>query len=269
MHNPETPITNTNLHIRNIVHIVREQITPSLLVSRNNEMMKTNGTPMQDLNLLKNHLYNTSVLLLVTIILTEQITNLENLMIDTVVEVYHVIVIQIAIFHHKVDIVLTLETGTGMTELLLLHNLTDQDMTTIDEIHVPIVHPTDLHIDQHIDKILAIDVNYVFTLETDNFQNTLHYLDLLLNHDSPDLLDLDQVLKHEKIENNHTGESNSPINFETHMYHPTEMANALTPTSWLYSLYLHTPERHNDNDHPSRVEISFLLDSGASISVLN
>ena len=53
------------------------------------------------------------------------------------------------------------------------------------------------------------------------------------------------------------------------MYHSTEMANALTPTSWFYSLYLHTPERYNDNDHPSRLEISFLLDSGASISVLN
>ena len=53
------------------------------------------------------------------------------------------------------------------------------------------------------------------------------------------------------------------------MYHPTEMADALTPKSWFYSLDLHTPERHNDNDHPSRLEISFLLDSGASISVLN
>ena len=53
------------------------------------------------------------------------------------------------------------------------------------------------------------------------------------------------------------------------MYHPTEMANALTPTSWFYSLYLHTPERYNDNDHPSRLEISFLLDRGASFSVLN
>ena len=53
------------------------------------------------------------------------------------------------------------------------------------------------------------------------------------------------------------------------MYHPTEMANALTPTSWFYSLFLHNPERHKDNDHPSRLEISFLLDSGASLSVLN
>ena len=31
-----------------------------------------------------------------------------------------------------------------------------------------------------------------------------------------------------------------PLEFEVHMYHPTEMANALIPTSWFYSLYLHT-----------------------------
>ena len=49
-----------------------------------------------------------------------------------------------------------------------------------------------------------------------------------------------------------TEQSNSPINFEVHMYHPTEMANDLTPTSWFSSLYLHTPERYNNNDHPSR-----------------
>ena len=53
------------------------------------------------------------------------------------------------------------------------------------------------------------------------------------------------------------------------MYHPTEMGNALTPTRRFYSLYSHTPERYNDNDKASRSEISFLLDSRASISVLN
>ena len=99
-------------------------------------------------------------------------------MIDTLVEVYHVIVTQIAKIHHKIDIVLTLETDTDMTELLLLHKLADRDMTTIDEIH-------------------AIEINRVLTLEIDNFHNTLRHIDLLLNHDSLDLLDLDQVLKHE------------------------------------------------------------------------
>ena len=53
------------------------------------------------------------------------------------------------------------------------------------------------------------------------------------------------------------------------MYHPTEIAKALTPSSWFYSLYLHTPEKRNENGQPSRLEISLLLNSGASISLLN
>ena len=53
------------------------------------------------------------------------------------------------------------------------------------------------------------------------------------------------------------------------MYHPTEMANALTPTSWFYSLYTHASPKQNQRDYPSRLEISFILDSGASLSVLN
>ena len=52
------------------------------------------------------------------------------------------------------------------------------------------------------------------------------------------------------------------------MYLPTEIANALTTTSWFYSLYSHTFERHSKADYPSRLEIYFLLDNGASISVL-
>ena len=53
------------------------------------------------------------------------------------------------------------------------------------------------------------------------------------------------------------------------MYHPTEMTNAVTPTSWFYSLYTHTPSNQTQRDFPSRLELSFLLDSGDSISVLN
>ena len=132
---------------------------------------------MLDLNLLKNHLYNTSVLLLVKITLTEQTTNLQNSMIDTVVEVRHVIVIQIAILHHKIDIFLTLDTDTDMTELLLLHILTDQELTTIDEIRVLIVHHRDLPIDHHIDEIHVLDIDHVHSLEIDNFHNTLCHLD--------------------------------------------------------------------------------------------
>ena len=53
------------------------------------------------------------------------------------------------------------------------------------------------------------------------------------------------------------------------MYHPTEMANAVTPTSWFHSLYTHTPSNQIQRDYPSRLEISILSDSGASKSVLN
>ena len=221
-------------------HTVIKQATPSLLVSKNNEMMKIKETPMLDLNLLKNHLYNTFVLLLVKITLTEQITNIQNPMIDTVVELHHVTVIQIA----KSTSFSSLKTDTDMTEPLLLHNLTDQDLTSIDEIHVFLVHHTDLFIDHHIDEIHVLDKDHVHTRETDHLHNILRHIDLLPNHESIDLLDLDQVLI-QKIKLNpfQTEQSNSPINFENHMYHPTEMPIALTPTSWFYSLCLHTPER--------------------------
>ena len=84
---PIIKITKTILHIKSIDHTAIEQIIPSLLVSRNNETMKIKKTPTLDPNLLKNYLYNTFVLLLVTITLTEQTTNLQDPMIDIVVDV--------------------------------------------------------------------------------------------------------------------------------------------------------------------------------------
>ena len=117
-------------------------------------------------------------------------------MIDTAVEVHHVKVIQLVILHHKIDIALTLETDTDMTELLvLLHNLTDIDMTINDDIHVLIDHHTDLHIDHHIDEIHVLGIDHVHTLEIDNFHNILRHIDLLLNHESLDISDLDQILQ--------------------------------------------------------------------------
>ena len=150
---------------------------------------------MLDLNLLKNHLCNTSVLRLVKTTFTKQITNLRNPMLDTVVELHLVRVIQTAILHHKIDIVLTPETDTDMTELLFPHNLTDQDMTTIGKIHVLIVHHKDHHIDHQIDEIHVLDIDHLHTLEIDIFHNTLRHIDLLPNHKSLNLLDRDQVLK--------------------------------------------------------------------------
>ena len=48
------------------------------------------------------------------------------------------------------------------------------------------------------------------------------------------------------------------IKFEVHMYHPTAMANAVTPTSWFYTLYVHTPSSIVQRENPSRLEIAFL-----------
>ena len=48
---------------------------------------------------------------------------------------------------------------------------------------------------------------------------------------------------------------NDPFNFEVHMYRPTEMANAVTPTRWSYSLYTHTSSSQIQHDYPSRLEI--------------
>ena len=64
-------------------------------------------------------------------------------------------------------------------------------------------------------------------------------------------------------------DQSDPIKFEVHMYHPTAMANAVTPKSWFYTLYVHTPSSITQRYNPSILEIAFLLDSGASISVLN
>ena len=121
-------------------------------------------------------------------------------MIDTVVEVHHVIVVQIAKIHHKIDIALSLSRDQyryDRTTTPPQFNRSRYDNSTIDEIHVPIVHHTDLHTDHHINKIHAIDINHVPTLEIDNFHNELLHIDLLLNCDSLDLLDLDQTLKQE------------------------------------------------------------------------
>ena len=64
-------------------------------------------------------------------------------------------------------------------------------------------------------------------------------------------------------------DQSDPLKFEVHLYHPTVMSNGVTPISWFYTLYVHTPSSLVQRDNPSRLEIAFLLDSGASISVLN
>ena len=56
--------------------------------------------------------------------------------------------------------------------------------------------------------------------------------------------------------------------FEIHTCPITEFTNTITPYSWFSLLYVHASEE-KDNILPSKLEILFLLDTEASISVLN
>ena len=121
--------------------------------------MKINEKHMLDLNLHKNLLYKTS-LLLQTI---EQNTKI----IDTDVEVPQETTLAIKTIH-KIDTVLHLEIDLVMIKVLLLHTTLDHDMIHTNVIPGPTVLPTDLHTDLHIDTTLVLDTDHAHILETTN-----------------------------------------------------------------------------------------------------
>ena len=101
LHNHETQITRTILLTKKIALIVIEQIIPSQLVSKNNAMMKRKEMLMLDQSLVKNHLYNTFILL--------QTTEQNEMIHDIEVEVHHKIIIITKTTIHKIDIAQHLE----------------------------------------------------------------------------------------------------------------------------------------------------------------
>ena len=116
---------------------------------------------MIDLNLHKNLLYNTSVLL-PTI---EQNT----MIIDTEVEVLHETTLTIKTIH-KIDTVLQLEIDLVTIKVLLLHATLDYDMKHTNVIPGPTVLHTDPHTDPHIDTTLVLDTDHAPIPETTNSQ---------------------------------------------------------------------------------------------------
>ena len=104
-------------------------------------------------------MYKFFVLLLVIKKLIQNICNV--FLIDIIEDVHQVIVFQIETLLHKTGIALIPEIDIVIKELLLLHSLPDEDMTTIDEILVLIVHHTDLHFDHNVDEIHALDLEHV------------------------------------------------------------------------------------------------------------
>ena len=181
LHNPKTQTTKINLHIRNIAHIVTEQTLPSLLVSKNNEMMKINEKHMLDLNLHKNLLYNTSVLL--------QTIEQNTMIIDTEVEVPQETSLTIKTIH-KIDTVLHLEIDLVTIKVLLLHTTLDHDMIHTNVIPGPTVLLTDLHTDPHIDTTLVLDTDHAPIPETTSSQNIQIHTDHLQDQETLDFLDL-------------------------------------------------------------------------------
>ena len=185
LHNLETQITKTNLHIKKITPTVIEQITPSLLVSKNNEMMKIKKKLMLDQNLLKNLLYNTFVHLL----MTEQ----NDMIQDIEAEVHHQTIIITKLIIPKKDIVLHLEIDSILTKLPLLHNTHDHDMTIMNDILDLTDHLTDHQTDLLIDPILVPDIDHVHIHEIIFFNGILLLSDHLQNQETLDLPDHDHI----------------------------------------------------------------------------
>ena len=152
-----------------------------LLVSKNNEMMKINEKHLLDLNLHKNLLYNTSVLL--------QTIEQNTMIINTEVEVPQVTTLKIKTIH-KIDTVLHLEIDLVTIKVLLLHTTLDHDMIHTNVIPGPTVLPTDFHTDPHIDTTLVLDTDHAPITETTNSQNIQIHTDHLQDQETLDFLDL-------------------------------------------------------------------------------
>ena len=159
---------------------VTEQITPYLLASKNNEMMKTNEMLMLAQNLHKNHLYSTFTLLL----MIEQ----SAMILDTEVKVLHATFLTTKTIH-KTDTVLHLEIDLVMIKILLLNNTLDHDMILINAIHDLIAPDIELHIDLLIDITLARDIDHALIQETKTFQNLQILTDHLPDQEILDFLD--------------------------------------------------------------------------------
>ena len=159
-----------------------------------------------------------------------------------------------------------------MTKVLLLHNTLVLDMTIIKETR----DLSALHIDPHRNhkSPYRCDSRRRYRSRSYSKEHNFIHSHPLLDH----LLDpgdsrFSRSRSHSNTKNKlntiQSQTQNDPINSEVHMYHSTEKANAVTPISWFYSLYTHTSLSETQCDFPLRLEISFLLDSGASISELN
>ena len=156
-----------------------------------------------------------------------------------------------------------------MTKVLPLHNTLDHDMILTNAIHGLTALHTDFRIDLLIDTTLALDIDHCYSRDNNFTKYRNSYRPSSNPRDSRFSRSRSHSNPRNKINMIQPQDQSDPIIFEVHMYHPTAMANAVTPTNWFYTTYVHTPSSITQRYNPSRLEIAFLLDSGASISVLN
>ena len=128
----------------------------------------------------QNHLYNSSVLLL----MIEQNT----MIIDMEVEVPHVTSLTTRP-NHKIDTLLHLEKDLAMTKVLLLHNTLDHEMILTNAIHGFTALHTDLRIDLLIDTNVVLDIDHAPIQETLILQNIQIHTEHLLDQEILDFLD--------------------------------------------------------------------------------
>ena len=184
---------------------------------------------------------------------------------DTEVEVHHEINLTTTTIH-KTDIALQLEIDLDMTKVLLIHTTLDHDMTTTKDTRDLIALLIYPHADDLINVTLVTDTDHAHIQE---ITTDLHLFFRPSFRPRDSWFSRSRSHSNTKKATQYNSTQIGPINFEVQMYHPFEMGNAVTPTSWFYSLYTHTPSNQNQRDSLYRLEIFFLLDSDASISVLN
>ena len=263
---PKDPNNKNKPAYKNIAHTVIEQITPFLLVSKNNEMMKINEKHLLDQNLHKNHSFSTFVLLP----MTEQ-----NTMI---------------MYDYRYRSRSTSQDNPynkNYSQNRYRSTSRDRDRFRYDKSTTP-PHYSRSRYDIYKRDSRSYRSPYRSSYRSPYRQNSRpRYRSRSYSRDNkftkytnsyrPPSRPRDSRFSRSRSHSNSRNkinmiqqqEQSDPIKFEVHMYHPTAMANAVTPTSWFYTLCVHTPSSIVQRDNPSRLEIAFLLDSGASISVLN
>ena len=241
--------------------------------------MNTKNTITKDHELLNNLLYN---IFAVNLIIHKKIEMTIQILTPQIMIVTNIIKIIIRIDTEiMIDIVAIVENIRKTTTDLIL----DKDITIDLEAHIYldliIIIKEELHLDLHIDLHIEITQITGITLAQDT--------DLVLNHKETPLndiiihIDLHQNLdfrsrsrtpsrnrqqnRINQVDVKPTKDNDS-TKFENHTCQTTEIANTITPYNWFFPLYLHASET-NDNILPSNLEILFLLDTGASIFVLN